>query len=155
MKTSASLSGGSRAVGRLEVAGGSVQADRDVVVLDARGGVDVDDGIDADGIGEVDLAALQLILRAGEGRAAVGDLDAAEQGGLGDGAAYVEIHAAGELGVGVLEVELRRAGDVDIQPNLVGGGVGIGRRGDPAAAGEGGKIDVRADAEAGESARSR
>ncbi len=87
------------AVGGLEVGGGAVQADGDVVVLHAGGGVEVDDGVDADRVGEVDVAALQLVLGAGEGGGAVGDLDAAEDGGFGDGAADGEVDGAGELGV--------------------------------------------------------
>ncbi len=140
------------AVGGLQVAGGAVQADGDVVGFDAGRGVEVDDGVDADGVGEVDVAALELVLGAGEGGAAVGDLDAAEDGGLGDGAADGEVDRAGELGVGVLEVELGRAGDVDVEPDLVGGGGGIGRRLHAAGGGERGEVDIGPDAEARDAA---
>ena len=72
-----------------------MQAYGEVVVADAGGGFEVDDGVDADGVGEVDGAALELVLGAGEGGAAVGDLNAAEDGGGGDCAADGEIDVAG------------------------------------------------------------
>ena len=87
-----------------------MQAEGDVVVLDAGGGVEVDGGLDADGVGEEDVAALQVVAGSGEDGAALGDGDAAEQRGRGEGAAEAEIDVAGQLGVGVLEVQLRRRG---------------------------------------------
>ena len=116
--------GGFGAVGEAGLVGAAVEAERDVVIFDAGGGVDVDVGLDTDGVGEVDVAALELVFGAADGGAALGERDAAEQRGRGEGAAQVQIHVAGELGVGVLEVELRAGGEMDVQMQVVGGGVG-------------------------------
>ena len=96
------------AVGDGQLVRGSVQAEGNVVVLDAGGGVQVDEGLNADRVGEVDVAALELVAGSGDDGAALGDGDAAQQRGRGEGAAQAQIHVAGQLGVGVLEVQLRR-----------------------------------------------
>ncbi len=96
------------AVGDGGLAGSSVQAERDVVILDASGGAQVDDRLDADGVGEGDVAALQVVAGSGDDGAAFGDGDAAQQRGSGDGSAQAQIDIAGQLGIGVLKVQLRR-----------------------------------------------
>ena len=90
------------------LSGGAVQAEGDVVVLDAGGGVEVDDGLDADRIGEGDVAALEFVAGSGDDGVAFSDGDAAQQRGRGEGAAEAQVDVAGELGIGVLEVQLRR-----------------------------------------------
>ncbi len=85
-----------------------MQAEGNVVVLDAGRGVQVDGGLNADRVGEVDVAALQLVAGSGDDAAALGDGDAAQQRGRGQGAAQAQIDVAGQLGIGVLEVQLRR-----------------------------------------------
>ena len=129
-----------------------MQAEGDVVVLDAGGGAEVDGGLDADRVGEGDVAALQIVARSGDHGAALGDGDAAQQRGRGHGAAQAQIHVAGQLGIGVLEVQLRRRDDVHIEADVVGRSVG---RGDGLHAGiglggQGGEVQIGADREAGD-----
>ena len=109
------------------------------------------DGLDADRVGERDVAALQIVAGSGDDGAALGDGDAAQQRGRGDGAAQAQVHVAGQLGIGVLEVQLRRGDEVHIEADVVGRGVGrrdglhgVGLRG------EGGDVQVGADGEAGD-----
>ena len=108
-------------------------------------------GSNAHRVGEVDVAALQVVAGSGDDGAALGDGDAAQQRGRGDGAAQAQIDVAGQLGVGVLEVQLRRRGDVHVEADVVGRGVGrrdgldgVGLRG------QGGDVQVGADGEAGD-----
>ena len=56
-----------------------MDAESDVVVLDARGGIEVDCGLDANGVGEVDFAALKIVTGSGEQGASLGDGNAAQQ----------------------------------------------------------------------------
>jgi hypothetical protein len=67
------------AVGDLELVRRAVETESDVVVLHAGGCVEIDIGLDADGIVEVNVAALQLVLRSSDGGAAFGERDAAEK----------------------------------------------------------------------------
>ena len=107
---------------------GPCTLDGHVVFRDPRSGIEVDDGIDAYRVREIDVAMLQLIGGSGEVGRAVNDADPAKDGRLGNGAADAEIHAASQLRIGVLEVELRRRGDVNIQPHVVGRRIWIRRR---------------------------
>ncbi len=113
--------------GRRELADVAVQTDGHIVFLHPGGGIDVDDGLDHDRIGEEDFAVLQTVGGPGKVGGAIGDVDAAENGRLGDGSADAQIDAAGQLRVGILKVELRRGEDVNIQPHMAGGRGGIRR----------------------------
>ena len=58
-----------------------MQAQGDVVVRHVGGGVDVDHGFNAHRVGEVDVAALQLVAGSGNDGGAFGDGDSAQQRG--------------------------------------------------------------------------
>ena len=85
----------------------SMQAEGNVVVLDARRGVQIDIGLNADRVGEVDVTTLQIVAGPGDDAAALGDGDAAQQRRRGHGAAQAQIDVAGQLGIGILEAQLR------------------------------------------------
>ncbi len=125
-----------------------MQPDGHIVFLNPGGGVDVDDGLDHDRIGEENLAMLQLVGGAGKSGGALDDVDAAENCRLGDGSPDAEIDAAGQLRVGVLEVELGRGEDMNIQPHMAGGRVGIRRHASRRGRGKAGKVHIRANDEA-------
>ena len=129
----------------------SVHAQGDVVILHAGGGVQVDGGLNADRVGEVDVSALQLVAGSGDDRISLGDGDAAQQRRRGYGAAQAQVHVAGQLGVGVLEVQLRRGDHMHIQPDVVGRGVG-GRDGlhGVGLRHQGGNVEAGADRKAGD-----
>ena len=110
---------GIAAVGDGQFLGRSVQAERDVVILNVGRGAEVDDGFDADRICESDVAALKIVAGSGDRGAALGDGDAAQQRRRGQGAAQAQIHVAGQLGKGVLEVQLRRGDDVHVEADVV------------------------------------
>ncbi len=109
----------------------AMNADVDVVVLHPRGGIEIDDRIDLDRVAEINLPALQLVLGAGEGGAAVGDADMAKQGGVGDRPPYAQIDVSGQLGKGILKVQLGRRRDMHIQSDVVRGRVRVGQRSPP------------------------
>jgi hypothetical protein len=96
------------AIGDRQFFRSAVQAEGNVVVLDAGRGVQVDGGLNAHRVGE--SRCRRAATRSGFRRsgAALGNGDAAQQRGRGHGAAQAEIDVAGQLGVGVLEVQLRR-----------------------------------------------
>src|SRR5262249_38762790 len=95
-----------RAVSGVEAGGGAMQSDGDVVVFDAGAGIEIDDRVNTHRVAEVDGPALELILGAGEGRAAVCNADGPEHAGNGDRSTHGEVDGACEFGVAVLEVEL-------------------------------------------------
>ena len=68
------------AVGDGGLARGFLQAEGDVVILNAGGCAEVDDGLDAYGVGEGDVAALEIVAGSGDDGAALGDGDAALRG---------------------------------------------------------------------------
>ena len=76
-------------------------------------------GIDPNRIREIDIASLQLILRAGKGSAAIRNLDASQHSRRCQRAPHRQVHGAGQLRVGVLEIELRRTRHPHIQPYLI------------------------------------
>src|SRR6201999_1643582 len=80
----------------------AVQSDGHVIFLYPGGRVDVDKGLDHDGVGEEVLPVLQVVCGPGKVGGPVGDIDAAEDGGLRQGSTDAQIHAAGQLGVGIL-----------------------------------------------------
>ena len=55
-----------------------MEAESDVVVFNAGGGVEVDGRLNADGVGEVDVAALEFVTGSGEQSAALSDGNASE-----------------------------------------------------------------------------
>ena len=127
---SCSESGGSERKVGVSLLVGALERDGDGVVLDGGGGGNVEHGLDADGIAEINLAVLQLELLAIEGGGALGDGDAAEDGGLGERAADGQVDVAGKAREGVLEIKRGRGGDADVERDFVGGRIGIGRQGD-------------------------
>lgn len=118
------------------LAGGAMEAEGDVVVFNAGSGTEVDDRLDAHRIGERDVAALEVVARAGDDGAAFSDGDASLERRSGEGSAEAQVDVAGELGEGILKIQLRRGKDAYVEANVVGGGVwrgngwaGVGLRG--------------------------
>jgi hypothetical protein len=61
---------------------------------------EVDDGFDADRVGEGDVSALEVVAGSRDEGAPFSDGDAAEQGWRGNGAAEAQVDIAGQLGEG-------------------------------------------------------
>ena len=139
-----------RAIGRLQIGRCAVQSDSHVVVLHSCSRVDVDGGINPDGIRKVDIAALQLVLRAGEGSAAICDLNAAQDRWFADGPPHGKVHPSGEFGVAVLKVKLRRTADSNVQSDIVRRRGGIRRGLHAACSSKGCEVYIRAHAKARE-----
>ncbi len=126
-----------------------MEAERDVVILDAGTGTEVDQRLDADRVSKGDFAALKVVAGSGDDGAALSDGDAALQCGSGNGPTQAQVHVAGQLGKCVLKVQLRRRKNVHIQADVVGRRVcrcdGLPRVG---LGGQGRKVQVGTDGEA-------
>src|ERR1039457_6821114 len=103
-----------------------MEAERDVVILNAGTGTEVDQRLDADRVSKGDFAALKIVARSGDDGTALGDGDAALQCGSGKSSTQAQVHVAGQLGKGVLKVQLRRRKNAHIQAAVVG--LRVGRR---------------------------
>ena len=90
------------------------------------GGLQIELGLDGNGIGERDIAALEGEASAVEGGLPFEDVDAAENGGTRSGAAQTEVGVAGEAGDGGTHLEFGRGLDVDIELDVIERRVGDG-----------------------------
>src|SRR6266478_2088812 len=133
------------------LAGIAVDADGDVVVAHAGGGLQVEHGLDADRALEHDFTALQTVLRAVEVDLAFEDFNSSEQSGFGGGAAQAQIGVAGQPGDGGLHLQVGGSGDVDVELDAIERRSG-GRNDDrlAAAGGVGGEVEAGRDGELGD-----
>src|SRR5262249_5253235 len=97
------------------LAGIAINADGDVIVADARAGLQIKNGLDADRALEENFPPFQAILRAVEIDFALKDFDAAQQSGLRGGTAEAQVGVAREVRDRGLHLEVGRGDNVHVE----------------------------------------
>src|SRR4029077_20962817 len=108
------------AVVEVEAAAGCAdKSDVEVVVADVSGGLEIELRLDGNRVGKGDIATLERKASAVEGGLTFKDIDPAEDGGAGDGAAETKVGIAREAGNCSAHLEFRRGLDVDVEFDVI------------------------------------
>ena len=103
------------AVGQAELAGGSGEIQRDFVLLDRGGSFDVDHGVEAERVGEVDVAAGHFVGVAVKEEVARQHVDVAKDDRMFPGASDAEIGFGFEFGAGPLHAGVGCGDGFDVE----------------------------------------
>src|SRR5579885_2240323 len=115
------------AIGESELAGGTAEIEGDFILLNGGDGFDVEDGVDAEGVGKIEVAAIDGIAIAGELEIAGEDVNVAEENGVLPGAADAKLGFGFEFGAGPFDAGIGSGDAFDIELEVAEkGGAGGG-----------------------------
>ena len=104
-----------RAIGEGELAGRAVEIESDFILLDGGGGFDVENGIEAEGIGKIQIAPRDAIAVARKIQITGQDVNVSEQDGMLPGSADAKIGVGLELRAGPFHTGVWRGEPFDVK----------------------------------------